>query len=158
MKITVAAIGKLKESYLRAGCAEYVKRLKPYCSMNVVELPEEKLANDSNAACALTLNREVERLAGQIKKGDFAVALDVAGRRLSSPDLAALLAQKALKGESNFVFLLGGAYGLSDKARALSNLVLSLSDLTFTHQLARLILLEQLYRAFKINSGEKYHN
>jgi 23S rRNA (pseudouridine1915-N3)-methyltransferase len=158
VKITIGAIGKLKEKYLREGCAEYIKRLKPYCRLYVVEHPEEKLTDESAVARMFTMDREGERLTGQLKRGDFVIALDVVGRRLSSPDLAALLAQKALQSENSLVFLLGGAYGLSDKAKTASNLLLSLSDLTFTHQLARLFLLEQLYRSFKINNREKYHN
>ncbi|MDR3349422.1 MAG: 23S rRNA (pseudouridine(1915)-N(3))-methyltransferase RlmH [Acidaminococcales bacterium] len=159
MKINIIAIGGLKETYLRAAAAEYVKRLRPYCSLSVAECPKEKApAKPSAADRARALEQEGERLLAQVKGGDFAIALDVGGGKMSSAEFSGLLAQNALSGGGRVAFLLGGAYGLSDKVRQAADVLLSLSDFTFTHQMARLLLLEQIYRAFKIMNKEKYHN
>ncbi len=159
MKITILAVGKIKEGYLRDGIAEFTKRLKPYCSLTVIEVAEEKMPEAPSAAeVRQTLDKEGDKLLPLLKEGVFAIVLDVVGKPLSSDALAGLLAEKALAGRSELAFVIGGAYGLSEKVRQRADLLLSFSALTFTHQMTRLLLVEQIYRAFKIWRGEKYHN
>ncbi|MDR2006430.1 MAG: 23S rRNA (pseudouridine(1915)-N(3))-methyltransferase RlmH [Acidaminococcales bacterium] len=159
MKVNIIAVGGLKETYLRAAADEYVKRLRPYCSLSIAECPEEKApAKPSAAGRGRALDKEGEMLLAQVKDGDFTIALDVGGGKMSSEEFSGLLAQETRSGDGRVVFLIGGAYGLSDKVRQTADFLLSLSDFTFTHQIARLLLLEQIYRAFKIMNREKYHN
>ncbi len=159
MKINIIAVGKIKEDYLKAGIAEFVKRLQPFCSLRFSECAEEKLAeNPSAAERSQALDKEGERLLKLVRKDDFVLVLDVAGKMLSSEELASLLEQKGLAGQSNIALLIGGAYGLSERVRERADLRLSFSRMTFTHQMIRLLLVEQIYRAFKIVRKEKYHN
>lgn len=159
MKINVITIGKLKEDYLKVGTAEFIKRLRPYCNMLVTELAEEKMPEKpSNAEKQQAINKEGGKLAKVIKPDDFVIVLDVTGKMLASEDLAELLQEKALQGKSNISIVIGGAYGLSDEVKNKADFCLSFSKLTFTHQMIRLLLFEQIYRAFKIINKEKYHN
>ena len=158
MKITILAVGKLKEKYLRDGVAEYQKRLAPFANLAFVEIAEEKMPeNFSEAEKEKTLAREGERLLARVPEGSELVVLDVAGTPLSSKELSARLGDWMLAGASHITFLIGGAFGLSPAVRSAARLRLSLSKMTFTHQMARLLLTEQIYRAFKILRGEKYH-
>ncbi len=159
MKINIFAIGKIKEHYLREGIAEFSKRLKPYCTLSVVEYAEEKMPETPSAAeLRQALDREGEKLLAAVPAGSLLIVLDVAGKALPSEKMAELLAQKAVGGISEINFIIGGAYGLSDKIRQRADMLLSFSAMTFTHQMIRLLLVEQIYRAFKIWRGEKYHN
>ena len=146
MKITILAIGKLKERYLMEAVEEYLKRLKPYATVEIVELQECR-----------TIEEEGEKLISRLPKDSWICVLDVFGELMSSEQFAQTMSNLALKGQSKLVFVIGGAFGISDKIRKMANLRLSLSKMTFTHQMTRLILIEQIYRAFKINRGEPYH-
>ena len=158
MKIRIAAVGKLKEKYLREGVAEYEKRLRPYASLELSEIPEARLAEKpSQAELREALADEGRRLLRLVPERGTLIVLDVAGDLLSSEQLAEKMAALALQGQSDLTFLIGGAFGLSDEVRKRADLRLSFSRLTFTHQMVRLLLYEQIYRAFKINRGEKYH-
>ena len=158
MKIRIVAVGKLKEKYLREGVAEYEKRLAPFASVELRETREEYMAeNPSEAQRQQTLAKEGERLLRLVPERSFLIVLDVQGQLLSSERLAEKLAALALQGQSDVTFLIGGAFGLSEAVRKRADLRLSFSPMTFTHQMVRLLLYEQVYRAFKINRGEKYH-
>ena len=158
MKIRIVAVGKLKEKYLREGVAEYEKRLAPFASVELRETREEYMAeNPSEAQRQQTLAKEGERLLRLVPERSFLIVLDVKGKLLSSEALAKELAALALQGQSDLTFLIGGAFGLSPAVRERADLRISFSPMTFTHQMVRLLLYEQIYRAFKINRGEKYH-
>ena len=158
MKIRIVAVGKLKEKYLREGVAEYAKRLAPFASVELLETREEYMAeNPSEAQRQQTLAKEGERLLRLVPERSFLIVLDVKGKLLSSEALAKELASLALQGQSDLTFLIGGAFGLSEAVRECADLRISFSPMTFTHQMVRLLLYEQIYRAFKINRGEKYH-
>ena len=158
MKITILAVGKLKETYLRDGVAEYVKRLSPFAKIECIEIAEEKMPdNFSPAEKEKTLAREGERLLARVPEGSELIVLDVAGEPLSSEELAARMGEWMVGGASNLTFLIGGAFGLSPAVRKAAKLRLSFSRMTFTHQMVRMLLVEQIYRAFKILRGEKYH-
>jgi len=146
MKITLVAVGKLKEKFLIEGVAEYSKRLKPFAKIEIREVAEQK-----------SVEEEGKKLLAQVPKENFLIVLDVAGEFLTSEDFAKKIADLNLRGVSDITFLIGGAFGLSDEVKNAADFRLSFSKMTFTHQMARLILVEQIYRAFKINRGEPYH-
>lgn len=158
MKITIVTAGKIKEKYLTAGINEFLKRLGPFATVKIVEINEEKMKdNPSEAEKQQTLQQEGQRLLRQVPEGSYLFVLDVYGQQLSSEKLAAKLDSLALQGHSNITFLIGGAFGLSEEVRQAADFRLSFSPMTFTHQMIRLLLVEQIYRCFKINRGEKYH-
>ena len=158
MKITLVTAGKIKEKYLTAGINEFLKRLGPFANVKIVEINEEKMKdNPSEAEKQQTLQQEGQRLLRQVPEGSYLFVLDVYGQQLSSEKLAAKLDSLALQGLSNITFLIGGAFGLSEEVRQAADFRLSFSPMTFTHQMIRLLLVEQIYRCFKINRGEKYH-
>ena len=158
MKITIVAAGKIKEKYLSEGIGEFLKRLRPYAQVQIVEIGEEKMKeNPSEAEKEKTLTKEGERLLRQVPEGSHLIVLDVYGKNMSSEELAADIDKLGLEGKSNITFLIGGAFGLSKEVRMAADELLSFSKMTFTHQMVRLLLVEQIYRAFKINRGEKYH-
>lgn len=158
MKITIVTAGKIKEKYLTAGINEFLKRLGPFANVKIVEINEEKMKdNPSEAEKQQTLQQEGQRLLRQVPEGSYLFVLDVYGQQLSSEKLAAKLDSLALQGHSNITFLIGGAFGLSEEVRQAADFRLSFSPMTFTHQMIRLLLVEQIYRCFKINRGEKYH-
>ena len=158
MKIRIVAAGRLKEKYLREGVAEYEKRLAPFASVELLETREEYMPeNPSEAQRQQALAKEGERLLRLVPEKSFLIVLDVKGKLLSSEALAKELAGLALQGRSDLTFLIGGAFGLSPAVRERADLRISFSPMTFTHQMVRLLLYGQIYRAFKINRGEKYH-
>ena len=158
MKITIVTAGKIKEKYLTAGINEFLKRLGPFANVRIVEINEEKMKdNPSEAEKQQTLQQEGQRLLRQVPEGSYLFVLDVYGQQLSSEKLAVKLDSLALQGRSNITFLIGGAFGLSEEVRQAADFRLSFSPMTFTHQMIRLLLVEQIYRCFKINRGEKYH-
>lgn len=158
MKITIATVGKIKEKYLTAGIAEFTKRLGPFCRLNIVEVDEEKMPeNPSPAEKTKALDKEAERLLKQIRPDSYVIVLDVAGKQASSEELADKLNSLGLSGKSDVTFIIGGAFGLSANLLTAAKERLSFSKMTFTHQMIRLLLVEQIYRAFKINRGEPYH-
>lgn len=157
MKITVMCVGKLKETYLKQGCLEYQKRIKGYSSLEIIEVPDEKIDEHTNRAAAEKVRRaEAEKIQKRLRKGSFLIALDIQGESLTSEGLAQKIENWAMDGNSDITFLIGGSLGLYHDLIKNSNYRLSMSQLTFPHQLARLLLLEQIYRAFKINRGEPY--
>jgi len=158
MHLRIVAVGKIKEPFLREGIAEYEKRLRPYVNLRITEIAEEirpKGASPANEAAAL--QKEGDRILGAIPDGSLVVALDISGQGWTSVDLADAFRVWELAGRNPVVFVIGGDLGLSPEVIARSELRLSLSKLTFTHPMARLILLEQVYRAFRILRGEPYH-
>ena len=158
MKITIVAVGKIKEPYLRTGIAEYTKRLTTYCKLDIVELAEERMPENPGAKeKAACLVKEGERILQCVRIGSVCIVLDVLGRGLSSEQLAAEFERRGTCGDSDITFVIGGAFGLSTAVRERAELLLSFSRMTFTHQMIRLMLIEQIYRAFKINRHEKYH-
>jgi len=158
MRITIVCAGKLKEKYLSDGIAEYQKRLRPFAQLEFREIHEEKMKDDpSPAEKEQTLRREGERLLALVPENSRLYVLDVYGTELSSEELADEMAELALQGTSHITFLIGGAFGLSEAVRKAAHKRLSFSRFTFTHQMVRLLLVEQIYRSFKINRGEKYH-
>lgn len=158
MKITIVAAGKIKEKYLSQGIAEFMKRLVPFAQMDIIEIHEEKMKDSpSEAEKQKTLTAEGERLLRQVPSGSYLIVLDVYGKEFSSEELAVRINRLGIDGRSNITFLIGGAFGLSEQVRAAADERLSFSRMTFTHQMVRLLLVEQIYRTFKINRGEKYH-
>lgn len=158
MKITIACVGKIKEKYLTAGIEEFSKRLTPFCKLETLAINEERMPdNPSPAEKQQVLERETQRLLAIIPANSYVILLDVIGKQLSSPDLAAKLDELALAGNSHITFVIGGTFGYTDALRKRADLALSFSKMTFTHQMIRLLLIEQIYRAFKISRGEKYH-
>ena len=158
IRINIICVGKLKEKYLTAGIAEYQKRLAPFTQFEIREIHEEKMPeNPSDAEKQQVLAKEGERLLKQVPDGSYLYVLDVYGEEKSSEELAAELGNLMTQGRSSITFLIGGAFGLSAAVRKAADCRLSFSRMTFTHQMARLLLTEQIYRAFKILRGEKYH-
>lgn len=157
MKFTIITIGKLKTAYLRDGVAEFVKRLGPYGGATIVELNESKQSSQDASQRAAIVEEEGQRVLKQIANKGFVVLLDVKGKSLSSEELAAKIQRLEVEGTSEMTFVLGGAFGVSKELRQRADLGLSFSPMTFTHQMVRLLLVEQLYRACKINRNEPYH-
>ena len=156
--VKVICVGKLKEKFYAAAADEYVKRLGPYCKISVLELPEEKLPDKpSQALIDAALDKEGDRILAKIPAGSVIIALCVEGNTLSSEELAARLKTWAVQGKSQFVFLIGGSFGMHPKVKQRADLRLSMSPMTFPHHLARVMVLEQIYRAFKIIEGSSYH-
>ena len=158
MKITILAVGKIKEKYLTSGIQEFLKRLTPFCKLDIIELAEERMPeNPSSAEKIQALTREGERILKAVRQGSYLIVLDVAGQALSSEQLSARFDSLALNGQSDITFVIGGAFGLAPELTAAARERLSFSKMTFTHQMIRLLLVEQIYRAFKISRGEPYH-
>ena len=158
MRISIVAVGKIKEKYLTVGISEFLKRLTPYCRFEIIEVSEERMPdNPSTAEKMKVLNAEGDRIIKQLRGNSQKIALDVAGQSLSSEELAAKFSSFALAGKSDIMFIIGGAFGLGTNVLKSADEIISFSRMTFTHQMIRLLLVEQIYRAFKINRGEKYH-
>ncbi len=158
MQIQIVAVGKLKEKYLVQGIAEYTKRLGAYAKVQIVEVADEKAPERLSAAEeAQVKEREGERILAALKQDTYVVALAIGGEGWSSEKLAAELDRLATNGRSSIAFVIGGSLGLSDTVLARADQLLSFSAMTFPHQLVRLMLVEQVYRAFRINRGEPYH-
>ena len=157
LNIKVICVGKSKEKYWDAAYAEYLKRLRAYCSPEVIEVREARLpANASPADERNVIDAEGRDILGRISGGDFVIALDIRGKEFSSEELARKISDISFN-NSRICFIIGGSLGLSDEVKERADLRLSFGRITLPHQLARVVLLEQIYRAFKINSGEAYH-
>ena len=157
MKITLISLGKLKESYLRDAAAEYIKRLSRFCMFSAVELEPQKLPErPSEALISSALDAEAEMILKKIPDNAFVVALCVEGKPLSSEELAKRVEKLSSEGRQ-IVFIIGSSFGLSERVKRRADMRLSVSAMTFPHQLFRIMLLEQIYRAFQINSGSEYH-
>ncbi|UNC93698.1 23S rRNA (pseudouridine(1915)-N(3))-methyltransferase RlmH [Candidatus Contubernalis alkaliaceticus] len=158
MHIKIIAVGRLKEKYLLQGVSEYSKRLKKYARVEILEISDEKVSEKFSPAQEETLlKKEGERILKLLEPGSFLVVMALEGKQLSSEQLAEKMEGLALGGRSKIFFVIGGALGLSPTVKKRADLLLSFSPMTFPHQLTRLILLEQLYRAFKIIKSEPYH-
>lgn len=158
MQITIVSVGKLKEKYLREGIEEYAKRLSAYCRLQIVEVSDEKAPEELSASEMEQVKRkEGERILAQIKPDHYVIALAIEGQMWSSEKLSAEMDKLALHGRSQLAFVIGGSLGLSAEVLKRSDLQLSFSKMTFPHQLVRLMLVEQVYRAFRIGRGEPYH-
>lgn len=158
MNITIISVGKLKEKYLKLGIDEYSKRLSRYAKINMIEVPDEKAPeNLSQAEEQMVKNKEGEGILRHIKDGTYVIVLDLKGKMLSSEELAAKLSELGVTGNSNITFIIGGSLGLSDAVIKRADYSLCFSPMTFPHQLMKLILLEQVYRGFRIIKNEPYH-
>ncbi|MGE9876129.1 23S rRNA (pseudouridine(1915)-N(3))-methyltransferase RlmH [Hornefia butyriciproducens] len=158
MNITVICIGKLKERYWREAIGEYSKRLGSYCSLRIQELKEARLPAGAGPAEEEAVKiAEGEEILSRVNKDMFVVSLEIRGKRMSSETLAEKLRNLALEGRSEIAFVIGGSLGLSEAVSRRADLKLSFSDMTFPHQMMRVILLEQIYRSFRIIRGEPYH-
>lgn len=156
--VTIICEGKLKESYLRDACAEYAKRLSAYCKLNIVELSPHRISeNPSENEITSVLEAESKEILAKIPNGAKVYALCIEGKQMSSEKLSKSLSDCAVNGYNNVVFIIGGSHGLSDSVKSRADFRLSMSEMTFPHQLARVMLLEQIYRAYQISTGGKYH-
>lgn len=156
MNINLIVIGKLKEDYLRNACAEYVKRLSRFCTLELHELDECRLSeNPSAKEIAAALGKEAEQIK-RFAKG-MIIPMCIEGKQLSSTDFSEKIASAGVNGFSTVTFIIGSSFGLAPEIKAMGNFRLSMSEMTFPHQLARVMLLEQIYRAFQIAGGGKYH-
>ena len=158
MQITIISVGKLKERYLIEGINEYKKRLSAYTKVQLIEVNDEKAPeNLSPAEMEILKQKEGERILNHIKDDQYVIALAIEGKSYNSEELAKEIDNLITYGKSNIAFVIGGSLGLSNQVTNRADLLLSFSKMTFPHQLMKLILLEQIYRAFKINRGEPYH-
>jgi|SRR5699024_2212491 len=158
MKISIITVGKLKEKYLKQGIEEYVKRLRSYAKVEIIEVPDEKAPETlSEAEMEAVKRKEGDRILTHIQPDMYVMTLEIRGKMLSSEQLASKMNELAIYGKSKIAFVIGGSLGLSEAIQKRSNFALSFSKMTFPHQLMRLILLEQVYRAYRINRGEPYH-
>ena len=156
MNINLIVIGKLKEDYLRSACAEYIKRLGRYCSFELHELDECRLSDDpSDKEIAAALKKEAEQIKKYAK--GMIVPMCIEGKQLTSPELSQKMTEAGVSGQSTVTFIIGSSFGHDDGIKSMGALKLSMSKMTFPHQLARVMLLEQIYRAFQIAEGGKYH-
>ena len=158
MRINIVCVGKIKEKYLKLGIDEFKKRLSKYCKLEIIELEDEKAPENLSDKEMLTIKeKEGKKILSKIKDNSYVIALAIDGKNLSSEELAETINKLGVRGISNITFVIGGSLGLSDEVLSRADYKLSFSKMTFPHQLMRLILLEQVYRAYRINNGEPYH-
>lgn len=158
MKITLVCVGKVKEVFYREAVAEYSKRLSRYCKLEIVEVNDEKTPDGISALAAEQIReKESGRILDKIRDGAFVCTLEIGGKKFSSEGFSEWMEKQGVNGVSHIVFVIGGSLGLHESVRKRSNLALSFSDMTFPHQLMRVILAEQIYRAFCIMNGTPYH-
>lgn len=158
MRINIICVGKIKEKYLKLGIDEFKKRLSKYCKLDIIELDDEKAPeNLSDKEMEMIKDKEGKKILAKIKDTSYVIALAIDGKSLSSEELADTINKLGIRGVSNITFVIGGSLGLSDEVLSRADYKLSFSKMTFPHQLMRLILLEQVYRSYRINNGEPYH-
>lgn len=158
MNITVISVGKLKEKYLKEAIDEYAKRLQRYCKISIIELQDEKTPDNASEKEELQIkNKEGEAILKSIKDNSFVIALDLKGKMLTSEEFSTYIQELGVSGKSDLVFVIGGSLGLSQDVLNRANYKLCFSKMTFPHQLFRVMLLEQIYRGFRIMKGEPYH-
>ena len=158
MKITVITVGKIKEKYLKDAIAEYSKRLSKYCKLEIIEVADEKTPdNVSEVVEDAIRSKEAERILKYVKDDAFVFTLEINGKQLSSEELADKIDKLGVQGTSHIIFIIGGSIGLGQDVLQKSNFALSFSKMTFPHQLMRVVLLEQIYRSYRIINGEPYH-
>ncbi|MCM1569849.1 MAG: 23S rRNA (pseudouridine(1915)-N(3))-methyltransferase RlmH [Roseburia sp.] len=158
MKITIICVGKVKERFYREAIDEYVKRLSRYCKPEMIEVADEQTPDKAPPGLEEQIKeREAGRILARLKEDAYVCTLEIEGKKLDSVEFAEWLGKAAVQGKSRLVFVIGGSLGLHESVRKRSDYALSFSDMTFPHQLMRVILCEQIYRAFRINNGEPYH-
>lgn len=158
MKITLITVGKIKEKYLRDAIAEYSKRLSRYCKLEILEVADEKTPDQASEVMENSIrDKEGERILKQIRDDMYVITLEIGGKMLSSEELAEKIDSLGIQGKSSIAFVIGGSIGLGEAVLKRSDYALSFSKMTFPHQLMRVILLEQVYRSYRIINGEPYH-
>ncbi len=158
MKITLITVGKIKEKYLKDAIAEYSKRLSRYCKLEIIEVADEKTPDQASETVEENIrNKEGERILKHIRDDMYVITLEIGGKMLSSEELAQKIETLGIQGESSIAFVIGGSIGLGKEVLKRSDYALSFSKMTFPHQLMRVILLEQVYRSYRIMCGEPYH-
>lgn len=158
LKVSVVCVGKLKEKYLKDAVSEYSKRLQSYCKFDIIEVDEEKTLDAPNKSqIDNILSCEGKRILSKIDRSSRVVAMCIEGKQKPSKEFAEYFENAAVCGVSSIAFIIGGSWGLSDEVKQRADMKLSMSEMTFPHQLARVMLCEQIYRAFSINAGTKYH-
>lgn len=158
MNITIICVGKLKEKYLKAAIDEYSKRLSRYCKLNIIEVSDEKTPDNASFKDEeIIKTKEGNKILKYIKENAFVIAMDLNGKNITSEEFAEFISDAGVSGKSNLVFIIGGSLGLSKEVLQRSNYKLCFSKMTFPHQLFRVMLLEQVYRGFRIINGEPYH-
>lgn len=158
IKVNIIAVGKLKEKYLSDACNEYTKRLGAFTKVSITEINEERCAdNPSPAEINNVIAKEGQRIIAKIPKGSYVIPMCIEGTQMSSPEFSKHIENVGVKGYGEITFVIGGSFGLSDEVKNMGNTKLSFGKLTLPHQLMRVVLLEQIYRAFTITAGTKYH-
>ncbi len=158
MKITVLCVGKIKEKYFESGIAEYAKRLTRYCKLEIIEVADEKTPDNASDLVERQIKeKEGERLKKHIKDDDYVIALAIEGKELDSVELSNKIEKLGVDGISHIIFLIGGSLGMEEELLKRADFKLSFSKMTFPHQMMRMILLEQVYRSYRIMKGEPYH-
>lgn len=158
MRITVVCVGKIKEKYFTMGIEEYSKRLSRYCKLDMIELPDEKTPDNASAAEELQIKKkEGERILKNVKDGAYVIALAIEGKMLTSEELSEKMETLGVNGDSHIIFIIGGSLGLDAEVLKRADYKLSFSKMTFPHQMMRMVLLEQVYRGYRIMKGEPYH-
>lgn len=158
MKITLITVGKIKEKYLKDAILEYSKRLSKYCKLEVIEVADEKTPDNASETVENTIRaKEAERILKYVKDDAYVITLEIQGKQLTSEELAEKIEKLGVQGTSHIIFIIGGSIGLGEEVLKKSDYALSFSKMTFPHQLMRVILLEQVYRSYRIISGEPYH-
>lgn len=158
MRITLITVGKIKEKYLKEAIAEYSKRLSKYCKLEIIEVADEKTPDQASETVEEQIrSKEGERILKYIKDDAYVITLEIKGKLLTSEELADKINQLGIQGKSHITFIIGGSIGLGKEVLARSDYALSFSKMTFPHQLMRVILLEQVYRSYRINANEPYH-
>lgn len=158
MKITIICVGKIKEKYYESAISEYTKRLSRYCKLEIIEVADEKtIETASIIEEELLKNKEAQRMLKYIKEGSYVITLEILGKMLNSNELSEQIQNLGVNGVSHITFIIGGSIGLHKSLSEMSNFKLSFSKMTFPHQLMRVILLEQIYRSFRIINNEPYH-
>lgn len=158
MKITLVTVGKIKEKYLKDAIAEYSKRLSKYCKLEIVEVADEKTPDNASNTVENTIRaKEAERILKYVREDAYIITLEINGRLLSSEELADKIDKLGVQGTSHIMFIIGGSIGLGEEILKKSDFALSFSRMTFPHQLMRVILLEQIYRSYRIMNKEPYH-
>ncbi|MCI7149932.1 MAG: 23S rRNA (pseudouridine(1915)-N(3))-methyltransferase RlmH [Bariatricus sp.] len=158
MKITLLTVGKIKEKYLKDAIAEYSKRLSKYCKLEIIEVADEKTPDNASEVVENVIrDKEGERLLKYVKDDTFVITLEIKGKMMTSEELAEKIDTLGIRGVSHIMFIIGGSIGLGEDVIKRSDFALSFSKMTFPHQLMRVILLEQIYRSYRIIAGEPYH-
>lgn len=158
MNITLITVGKIKEKYLRDAIDEYSKRLSRYCKLDIIELPDEKTPDNASEKEELQIKeKEGKNILSKIKENSYVIAMDLKGKHITSEEFSSLIDNLGVEGNSNITFVIGGSLGLSQEVIKRANYKLCFSKMTFPHQLFRVMLLEQIYRGYRIIKGEPYH-